>query len=124
MLTILLVGLDDSLLKTRGLVLRQLATNVIKAAPDKALGLLEAQRFDLVVLCHTITVQQSKAIISVAHAAIPKIPVVQVLGTPFAETYDGVDADATVDRGPHQLVQAAERTMKLFRSSQTDVTVA
>ena len=52
---ILCVGLDARLLYTRNLVLKQTGAEVYSAKVEPALALLEAQYFDVLVLCHSLT---------------------------------------------------------------------
>ncbi len=54
---ILCVGLDARLLYTRNLVLQQTGAEVYSAKVEPALALLEAQYFDVLVLCHSLAEQ-------------------------------------------------------------------
>ncbi len=54
MAKILSIRLDPDLLYTRNLVLQQTGAEVYSAKIEPALALLEAQFFDVVILCHTL----------------------------------------------------------------------
>jgi DNA-binding response OmpR family regulator len=52
---ILSVGMDGALLRTRHTVLQQTGAEISSASPTEALRLLEFGKFDLLILCHTLT---------------------------------------------------------------------
>ncbi len=56
---ILAVGADLALLHTRGLVLEQTGAELYGAQMEPALALLQAEFFDVVVLCHTLSEQDT-----------------------------------------------------------------
>ena len=56
---VLAIGHDIHLLHTRSLVLEQTGAEVYGARLEPALALLEAQFFDVVVLCHTLSEQET-----------------------------------------------------------------
>ncbi|MGF7179037.1 hypothetical protein HDF11_000517 [Tunturiibacter psychrotolerans] len=109
MLSILLVGLDEMLLTTRGLVLKQLANTdtVVQGSPEAALVALGKRNFDLIILCHTLDSIDAKMIVAAAHSFTPKIAVGQVSGAPLSEgNYDDPNADWIIDPLPQELVRA------------------
>ncbi len=53
------IGRDINLLHTRSLVLEQTGAEVYGARLEPALTLLEAQFFDVIVLCHTLSEQET-----------------------------------------------------------------
>jgi CheY-like chemotaxis protein len=69
MCTILAIGQDEELLYTRSAVLRKCNAGVITARPSEATEILKAGRFDLVVLCHTLSTEDMNKLVSLAHQA-------------------------------------------------------
>jgi hypothetical protein len=65
MRTKLAIGQQDDLLNTRAAVLRYSKADVISANADEAIRLLSENRFDLLVLCHTIVLAQVQNIVTV-----------------------------------------------------------
>jgi DNA-binding response OmpR family regulator len=79
MCTILAIGQDEELLNTRSAVLRRCNAGVIAARPSEAIEILKAARFDLVVLCHTLSTEDMKKLVSFAHQQASDIQVLEVL---------------------------------------------
>lgn len=52
---ILSIGLNATLLYTRNLVLQQTGAEVYSAKAEPAVALLDSQYFDVIVLCHTLS---------------------------------------------------------------------
>jgi hypothetical protein len=70
--SILSVGNDSTLTKSRGAVLATaLEAEVVAVDPPVALLLLRDQRFDLVVLCHTVTPEQGGILLQAARNQSP-----------------------------------------------------
>jgi DNA-binding response OmpR family regulator len=78
MRTILAISKDDSLLVTRAAVLRRTNAEVIAAKANEAKKLLKERRFDLVVLCHTLSPEETLEIASLAHQQTIAVPVLKV----------------------------------------------
>jgi|ERR1700733_722489 len=63
MTAILCVGQDDRLLESRSEILRQKTGAAVKLATSKeALGAIRREKFDLVVLCHTLNTLEAQQI--------------------------------------------------------------
>jgi DNA-binding response OmpR family regulator len=106
MRTILSVSQDDALLSTRTAVLRQTDAEVIAAKPNEAKKILRKRRFDLVVLCHSLSLQQTLEIASLAHEQMIAIPILKVVANsePLSE-WTFVAADAATSSDPRMLVE-------------------
>jgi hypothetical protein len=105
---ILAVGQDEALLVSRAAVLCKTTAEVMRAGPDGALGLLRQKRFDAIVLCHTLSIQESIDLANAAHGR--GTLVVQVLpGSSSNQGYESIPADVLADADPERLVsQVAE----------------
>ena len=64
--TILSVGIDLDLLRTRQMVLELTGASVTSVEPEQALSILRSRQFDVVVLCHGISCQDASAICRLA----------------------------------------------------------
>jgi len=62
MCSILQVGNDVPLLSARAAVLRLTGASVIDASGDEAMDILHREHFDLVVFCHTVSLQEREKI--------------------------------------------------------------
>ncbi|HEY1993684.1 MAG TPA: hypothetical protein VGG81_04710 [Edaphobacter sp.] len=77
--TILAVGQDQGLLATRAAILRRCNAGVVEARPSEAMKILRAQRFDLVVLCHTLSAEEMTELVGLAHLQANHSQVLEVL---------------------------------------------
>jgi hypothetical protein len=113
---ILAVGQDEALLVSRAAVLCKTNAEVMRAGPTDALGLLQQKRFDLVVLCHTLAMQQSVDLCSTAHGG--GIRVVQVLPrVSSSQNYESIAADILADADPERLVNQVADLLRLAGAS-------
>ena len=78
--TILSISQDESLAASRSAVLRLTGAEVQTSTAADAPPLLKARRFDLVVLCHTIALEQATEIAALAHRRHRRTPVLQLIG--------------------------------------------
>lgn len=67
MQTIMLIGLDQSLLRTRAAVLARTGCRTVCASVANALPIQEQCRADLVVICHTVPEGLSIALVNALH---------------------------------------------------------
>ena len=73
---VLLLGYDDVLVPLRSLQLRQAGYSVIDTySLGEVLRLLKTGGFDLLVICHTVPLDQREAIIEAVHLSQPELPV-------------------------------------------------
>lgn len=119
MRTILSISQDDGLLLTRTAVLRRTDAEVIAAKPNEAKKFLQKRRFDLVVLCHSLSLQQTLEIASLAHEQTIAIPILKVVANsePVSE-WTFIPADAATSSDPRILV---EKVAKLLNVSPSGV---
>jgi hypothetical protein len=109
---ILLVGNDDTLLRTRAWLLKQTQTVEVQTTGPADLGEnANEQEFALLVLCHSLDIPARLKVSAEAHRRWPQVRVMQVLKDSFGRDSSGSYADDTVLAGePEQLVTHA-RTM-------------
>jgi hypothetical protein len=112
MTSILAVGLDEGLLTSRVAVLCKTKADVVRAGPADALGLLRQKRFDAIVLCHTLSIQESIDLANAAHGR--GTLAVQVLpGCSSNQGYESIPADVLADADPERLVSQVADLLNL-----------
>jgi DNA-binding response OmpR family regulator len=67
MRAILTISHDEMLLATRAAVLRKTKAEVVAATANEAKKILKTRQFDLVVLCHSLSIEETLEIASLAH---------------------------------------------------------
>lgn len=94
MLTILAVGEDADLLKTRADVLRKTGANVLCCSGAAALKFITEWEFDLVVLGHSVRKEDAQRITDAAHRQGSKTLVMLLISDRDREQqYDGINLD-------------------------------
>lgn len=108
MLTILSVGEDFELLKTRAEVLRKTGANVLCSCGAAALKFMAEWEFDLVVIGHSVRPRDAKRISEAAHRPGSRTQVLLMVPEGGGErVFDGVHVDARCPIQPAPLVEAA-----------------
>jgi DNA-binding NtrC family response regulator len=79
MRSILQVGNDTTLRTIRASVLRLTGASVLAASADEAMEILRRERFDLVVFCHTVNLEQREKIARAARELYEDVRVLNVL---------------------------------------------
>ncbi|WP_213806854.1 hypothetical protein [Granulicella sp. dw_53] len=106
MLSILAIGRDERLLDTRSAVLRRTKAEVTQAKPEAGVRLLQTTRFDLVILCHSLSLEESIEIAEAAHRRPEGVHVLQVItGALWGQNYEGVPVDGLIESDPERLVE-------------------
>ncbi len=78
MKTVLIVGMDLTLLTARKLILSR-SYAVVGALPGQALDLLQDEHFDLLLVCFSIPQEEASAFIQEAHRNSPHMCIVRLL---------------------------------------------
>jgi CheY-like chemotaxis protein len=120
--TVLTVGLDFQLLRSRTLLLRSAGCIVVPACSVKeAIEEFRHGDFDLVLLCHSIPMKDREGLTCLIRASGSLTPVVTVADNPGRKDYF---ADATLESRPEQLLPGilnvltqAQRAMATRRES-------
>ena len=106
MRTILTISQDEMLLATRAAVLRKTNAEVIAATVSEAEKILKSRQFDLVVLCHSLSPEETLEIASFAHQQTIAVPVLTVVSNadPFSE-WRFIASDSTASCDPRMLIE-------------------
>ena len=108
MLTILAVGEDFDLLKTRADVLRKTGANVLCCCAASALKFIAEWEFDLVALCHSVRQRDAEQITEAAHDRGSKTLVLLLVSDHVREQeYEGISLDAKSFVEPNCLIRSA-----------------
>jgi hypothetical protein len=117
MRTILAISQDDSLLITRAAVLRKTNAEVIAAKANEAKKILESRRFDLVVLCHTLSPEETLEIASLVHRQTIAVPVLKVISnTEFASEWRFIGPCSAASCDPKILVETVAELLNISKS--------
>lgn len=112
MLTILAVGEDTALLRTRAEVLRKTGANVLCSSGDSALKFITEWEFDLIVLGHSVPQQDAERISEAAHRKGSKTLVLLLVSDRMHEQeYDGINLDGRSFVEPDCLVRSASELL-------------
>ena len=116
---ILAISKDEGLLITRAAVLRRSNAQVTTATANEARKILKSGQFDLVVLCFSLSVEETLEIAFLAHPQTIAIPVRKVVPNldPVSE-WRLIGPYSTAPWDPGTLV---ERVAELLRVSQLGV---
>jgi DNA-binding response OmpR family regulator len=121
MQAILLVGADEMLLKTRSAVLSTTGTEVVSSDATSSLAMLAERKFDLAVLCHSLTPEASTPLAKAMRGGSPRTRILQLVAQRvWWEEFDpqGI-VDATCSADPKQLVAMTEHLLE--RSEPEDI---
>lgn len=91
--TILAIGCEETLLKTRTMILQRAGYYVSEAMNEKdALARVEAEAFSLVVLCHTFPEARGRALVKEIKRLQPQLPILHLSNSldPGKVDIDGV----------------------------------
>jgi CheY-like chemotaxis protein len=108
MLTILAVGEDSQLLRSRAGVLRRSGANVVCSTGAAALKLIADWEFNLIVLCHSVTTSDAAQITTAAHSTGSKTLVLLLVAEAVREqSYEGIHFDDRSFIEPDCLIRSA-----------------
>ena len=106
MRTILTISQDKVLLATRAAVLRRTNAEVVAATASEAKKILQSRQFDLVVLCHSLSPEETFEIASLGHQETIAVPVLTVIPNvdPVSE-WRFIASDSTASCDPRMLIE-------------------
>ncbi|MCU1226283.1 MAG: hypothetical protein JWQ42_4376 [Edaphobacter sp.] len=111
---ILLAGNDFRLLGTRAAVLGKTGASVVCCSASETREIIRTEKFDLVVLCHTLSDQEAAQIIDIVRRHWPQTRTLQVVFDGAVERpYRETDLNATSSAEPSRLVR---RTTELLQA--------
>jgi DNA-binding NtrC family response regulator len=102
---ILVVGRDEMLLQTRKLILGTYFQVQTAGRVSHAVGIMQAQAFDLVVLCYSLTDEESGKIIAMVEKMQPRPQVLAMSALGRAAAGAGAYAELKADDGPFALAK-------------------
>jgi DNA-binding response OmpR family regulator len=112
---ILLAGQDPRLLSTRAAVLRKISGHVVSCNAAEALKFLESETPNLVVLCHSLSVEEAESVADKAHERAQGTCVLMLISEAHPERpHRGVKFDAVTLPDPTRLIA---RTAELLHGS-------
>jgi DNA-binding response OmpR family regulator len=114
MRTILSISQDEELLLSRSEVLRLTDAKVIAARAAEAKKILKERRFDLVVLCHSLSSEDTLEIVGLARHKTVAVPVLKIVSQadPVSEWTD-LASDPTAPYKPEVLVEQVQELLNL-----------
>lgn len=71
----------------------------------EAKALLSKQRFDLIVLCHSLTASECEQLVQLAHEQNPRPQILAMSSSSHASAKPWADKQLGVDAGPYGLVK-------------------
>jgi DNA-binding NtrC family response regulator len=114
MLKILLTGSDSRLLATRAAVLSKTGATVVFYSAIDTLEVLNRDSFDLVVLCHSLTLAESAVIVDKVHQKIPGTKILMVTSDlDRCELNENGKIDATSIPEPAQLIARVKELLQV-----------
>jgi hypothetical protein len=108
---ILLVGDDFTLLATRVAILAKMGASVVGCDPLELSIHLGNERFDLVILCHTLKLDARRSVIKNARRRWPQVRILQLFSRLDPTAADAFPVDAVASTDPDDLI---EQTAKLL----------
>jgi hypothetical protein len=107
--SILCVGEDAYLLSSRAAVLTKLGADLKLTRLSGVARCMVEERFDLIVLCHSVNQADAAAVAKAAHGQSPPTLVLQVARPYGAEDDEAqIRCDAVVDADPAALIRCAK----------------
>jgi DNA-binding response OmpR family regulator len=105
---ILLAGNDFRLLGTRAAVLGKTGASVVCCSASETREIIRTEKFDLVVLCHTLSDQEATQIIDTVRRLWPQARTLRVVFDSARERpYKATELDATCSAEPSRLIRRA-----------------
>lgn len=111
--TMLMVGEDEPLQRTRAAVLAKACGLVTICGPDEVRGLMEKDPVDLVVLCHTVSSQKATSLSEEIHRRWCDTRVLLIVSAlAYKTAADEQGFDAVVSSDPTLLVMRATEILR------------
>src|SRR3974390_592022 len=102
---VLVVSRDEMLLRTRQMILGTFFAVRGAGRFSEAKALLDGNRFDLLVLCHSLTVDECEKLCLLARQQNPRPLVLAMSASSHAATRPWADKQIGVDEGPYGLLK-------------------
>jgi hypothetical protein len=102
---VLVVSRDEMLLRTREMILGAFFAVRGAGRSSEAKTLLTNYRFDLIVLCHSLTNDECERLAMIAHEQNPRCLILAMTATSRAVMKPWADKQLGVDAGPYGLLK-------------------
>lgn len=102
---VLVVSRDEMLLRTRKMILGAFFDVQTAGTSSEAKALLKAKRFDLIVLCHSLTNDECEQLAALARSQSPRPQVLAMCASSRSSARQWADKQLGVDAGPYGLVK-------------------
>ncbi len=107
---ILLVGNDEVLLATRAMILRRRWPTAV-ASPRSAIENLKEKRPKLLILCHTLSDDETDSLLEICCKLEPAVRTVELVKRFAPDNPIKTDAIVEIYKGPSQLVTKVEELL-------------
>jgi CheY-like chemotaxis protein len=112
---ILLVGQDEGLLHSRSAVLKRTGAVVVSHIGDDLLTVVQSEVPDMVVLCHSLSMDYAEAMADAARLCCPKTKVLLVLSELRADRpYKDAKFDAVSHAEPSRLIARVSELLEIL----------
>jgi|ERR1700722_8465518 DNA-binding response OmpR family regulator len=102
---VLVVSRDEMLLRTREMILGAFFIVRVAGRFSEAIALIQSGRFDLIVVCHSLTSDECEALADLAHGQTQRPLILAMSASSRADTKPWADKQLGVDAGPYALVK-------------------
>jgi DNA-binding response OmpR family regulator len=102
---VLVVSRDEMLLRTREMILGAFFAVQGAGRFTEARALMTSNRFDLIVLCHSLTYEESERLAMMAHQQNPRPLILAMGASSRGSTKPWADKQLGVDAGPYGLLK-------------------
>jgi DNA-binding response OmpR family regulator len=102
---VLVVSRDEMLLRTREMILGAFFHVERAGRFVEAKTLLDHKRFDLIVVCHSLTSSECEQLATLAHEQVPHPQILAMSSSSRASLLPWADKQLGVDAGPYGLVK-------------------
>lgn len=109
---ILLAGNDFRLLGTRAAVLGRTGASVVCCSAVEASGIISTERFDLVVLCHTLSDQEAERMIGVIQRRWPGTRILQVVSDLWRDKFYSDSNVTRTTTEPSRLIRCTRELLE------------
>ena len=121
---VLVVSRDEMLLRSREMILG--AFFAVRGAGRfvEARSLLTSNKFDLVVLCHSLTPDECERLATMAHERVPRCQVLGMSASSRGNMQPWADRQLGVDAGPYGLLKKCAEMLGFVLKSKARATHA
>jgi response regulator RpfG family c-di-GMP phosphodiesterase len=111
---ILLVGQDEGLLETRSAVLKKTGAVVTSYIGNDALKVVQSEMPDLVVVCHSLPMDDAESVADGVRICCPKTRILLVLSVVADRPYKETKFDAISPAEPSSLIARSTELLRIL----------